>query len=99
MCVIVFRCLINVFVCFVCGVLCDVVWYVVECVVDLCVRVPLFSNVCACVGGAILCEVVWLVCCCVLRARFVYSCVLCLTYCVMFYGSRCFVVLRLTVYV
>ena len=26
-CVIVFMCLLNVFVCFVCGLLCDVVWF------------------------------------------------------------------------
>ena len=40
-CVIVLMCLFNVFLCFVCGVLCDVVWSVVVCfVVVVCVCVP-----------------------------------------------------------
>ena len=42
MCVIVFMNVFNVFVCFVCGLLCDVVWYIVVCVVALCVCVNVF---------------------------------------------------------
>ena len=36
----VFNCLSNVFVCFVCGLLCDVVLSAVVCVVVSCVCVP-----------------------------------------------------------
>ena len=68
MCVIVFMYVFNVFVCFACGLLCDIVWFVVVCFVVVCVCVPLFPNVCGCVGGAVLCDVVWLVCCCVCGA-------------------------------
>ena len=65
MCVAVFLYVFNVFVWFVCGLACDVVWYIGVCFVALCVCVPLLQ---LCVNALVALYYVMLcgfVCCCV----------------------------------
>ena len=60
MCLIVFMCLFNVRVCFVCDLLCDCIWSVAVSVAGLCAP-------CFLIGVNVLfviyCDVVWFVCC------------------------------------
>ena len=89
MCVVLASVGSCVFVCFVCNLLCGVLWLVVFCVfVGMCACFGL--NACVCFVCDVLCDVVWLLFCAWLlvfvRVWFVFLCVSFVIYCVMVCG-------------